>query len=68
MSNPNNKKRFLKIPMSTKQQVKNCIMETLDTKESKKCIKKEKKLDVEKIFIKNNNSKKKNKKKKSKNK
>tara|TARA_R110002073_G_scaffold173349_2_gene330519 strand:- start:1942 stop:2121 length:180 start_codon:yes stop_codon:yes gene_type:complete len=57
-----NTKRFLKIPMTTKQQVKNCIMETLDTKESKKCIKKEKKLDVEKIFIKKTNFLKKNKK------
>lgn len=42
--------KMLKIPLSTKQQVKNAIYSSLDTKESRKCIKKEKKLDIEKIF------------------
>ena len=52
MNKPKEKKRFLKIPMATKQKEKNNIYETLDTKEAKKCIKKEKKIDIEKIFIK----------------
>jgi len=51
------KSRCLKIPLSTKQQVKNEIYKSLDTKESKKCIKKEKKLNIEKIFIKSNKKK-----------
>ncbi len=40
------------IPISTKQEVKNQIFRMLDTKESKKLIKKPKKVDIEKIFIK----------------
>tara|TARA_R110002153_G_scaffold128098_4_gene276012 strand:- start:931 stop:1089 length:159 start_codon:yes stop_codon:yes gene_type:complete len=51
------KNKKLIIPMSTKQKEKNCIYETLDTKESKKCIKKEKKINLENIFIKKKNKK-----------
>jgi hypothetical protein len=40
------------IPLSTKQEVKNQIYKMLETKESKKLIKKPKKIDIEKIFIK----------------
>tara|TARA_R110000822_G_scaffold26049_6_gene78810 strand:+ start:888 stop:1082 length:195 start_codon:yes stop_codon:yes gene_type:complete len=59
-SNP--KKRYLKIPMATKQKEKNNIYETIDTKESKKCIKKEKQIDLENIFIKSKKNIKKDKK------
>jgi hypothetical protein len=44
--------KFIKIPNSTKQEVKNEIYKMIDNKESKGCIKKEKKIDLEKIFIK----------------
>lgn len=40
------------IKLDTKQAVKNEMYKTLDTKESKKCIKREKKINIEKIFIK----------------
>ena len=40
------------IPLSTKQEVKNTIYKMLDTKQSKKLIKKPKKIDIEKIFLK----------------
>ena len=40
------------IPLSTKQETKNEIFKMLETKESKKLIKKPKKIDIEKIFIK----------------
>jgi hypothetical protein len=49
--------RKLTIPISTKQEVKNSCLKMLDTKESKKCIKKPKKIDIEKIFIKSKNKK-----------
>ena len=52
-------KKFLKIPMDTKQEVKNTIYKTIDTPESKKCIKKQKKINIESIFIKKQDSKKK---------
>ena len=51
------KTKMLKIPLSTKQQVKNAIFSSLDTKESRKCIKKEKKLNIEKIFNKSKSQK-----------
>lgn len=53
----NNKKRvkFLKIPLSTKQETKNCLFDSIGTKEAKKCIKKEKKMNIENIFIKKQN-------------
>jgi hypothetical protein len=61
MINKNNKPKknakMLKIPLSTKQQVKNVMYNSLDTKESKKCIKKEKKIHIEKIFNKSNSKK-----------
>lgn len=44
--------------IDTKQAVKNELYKTLDTKESKKCIKKEKKINIEKIFIKTKSKKK----------
>lgn len=44
--------RILKIPMASKQKDKNGTYQMLDTKESKKCIKKEKSINIEKIFIK----------------
>jgi len=45
------------MPMATKQKEKNNIYETLNTKEAKKCIKKEKKIDIENIFIKSKKKK-----------
>lgn len=51
------KKRYLIMPMATKQKEKNNIYETLNTKEAKKCIKKEKKIDIENIFIKSKKKK-----------
>jgi len=51
------KMKMLKIPLSTKQKVKNAIYSSLDTKESKKCIKVEKKVNIEKIFIKGKSKK-----------
>jgi len=55
--------KTLTMKMDTKQAVKNELYRTLDTKESKKCIKKEKKINIEKIFIKKSTDSK-NKKKK----
>tara|TARA_R110000823_G_scaffold118370_5_gene242168 strand:+ start:834 stop:1052 length:219 start_codon:yes stop_codon:yes gene_type:complete len=49
----NKGKRFLKIPIATKQKTKNACFKALDTDESRKLIKEEKKLDIEKIFNKN---------------
>jgi len=46
------KKRFLKIPLASSQKTSNCILKTIGTEECKKLIKKEKKVDMEKIFIK----------------
>ena len=60
---PTKNAKMLKIPLSTKQQVKNAIYNSLDTKESKKCIKKEKKINIEKIFNKQSNNCKSNSKK-----
>tara|TARA_R110002153_G_scaffold274315_1_gene448461 strand:- start:1587 stop:1769 length:183 start_codon:yes stop_codon:yes gene_type:complete len=42
--------RQLKLPISTKQEVKNECMATINTEESKKCIKKQKKINIENIF------------------
>jgi len=44
--------RHLKIPLATKQKTKNACFKALDTNESRKLIKNEKKVDIEKIFIK----------------
>jgi hypothetical protein len=46
------KKRFLKIPLATSQKTSNCLLKSIGTEECKKLIKKEKKVDIEKIFIK----------------
>ena len=51
------------MPTQTKQEVKNECYKSLDTKESKKCIKEEKKIDIESIFIKKKTDEKKEKKK-----
>jgi len=53
----NKKKRKLVIPLSVKQKAKNECLRAINTKESLKCIKSEKKIDMEKIFIKNKNDK-----------
>ena len=45
-------KRHLKIPLATKQKTKNACFKALNTDECNKLIKKEKKVDIEKIFIK----------------
>ena len=47
-----NSPKILKIPQSMKQKDKNGTYQMLDTEESKKCIKKEKSINLEKIFIK----------------
>ena len=52
IQNKNEKKRFLKIPLATSQKVSNCMLKSIGTEECKKLIKKEKKVDMEKIFIK----------------
>jgi len=48
--------KTLIIKIDTKQAVKNEMYKTLDTKESKKLIKPEKKVNIESIFIKKKNS------------
>jgi len=45
-------KRILKIPLSVKQETKNECFRSLGTPEATRCIKAEKKIDLEKIFIK----------------
>lgn len=55
---PKNNKKRLQVPMEKSQKEKNCLYESLDTPESKKCIKKEKSIDIEKIFVKKNKNKK----------
>ena len=45
-------KRILKIPLSLKQESKNECFRSLNTPEATRCIKAEKKIDLEKIFIK----------------
>jgi len=45
-------KRILKIPLSVKQENKNECFRSIGTPEALRCIKAEKKLDLEKIFIK----------------
>ena len=47
------------MPTQTKQEIKNECYKALDTKESNACIKVEKKIDVESIFIKKKTNKKK---------
>jgi hypothetical protein len=53
----NKKKRKLIIPLTQTQKAKNECLRSLNTKESLKCIKTEKKIDMENIFIKNKNDK-----------
>jgi len=48
----NTGKRHLKIPLTTKQKTKNACFKALNTDECNKLIKNEKKVDIEKIFIK----------------
>lgn len=52
IQNKNEKKRFLKIPLATAQKTSNCLLKSIGTEECKKLIKREKKVDMEKIFIK----------------
>ncbi len=49
-SKPVKKGRQLKLPISTKQEVKNECLNTINTEETKKCIKKQKKINIENIF------------------
>jgi len=55
--------KSLTLKIDTKQAVKNEMYKTLDTKESRKCIKPEKKVNIESIFIKSKSPKIKSKKK-----
>ena len=55
--------KTLTMKIDTKQAVKNEMYKTLDTKESKKLIKPEKKVNIESIFIKNKSPTQENKKK-----
>ena len=52
------KKRTLTIPIQKSQHEQNILYKTLDTDESNKLIKKEKKIPIENIFIKNKKTKK----------
>ncbi len=49
------KKRTLTIPLQKSTIEHNVLMKALDTKESKKLLKKEKKVNIESIFIKKKN-------------
>ena len=49
------KKRTITIPLQQSTIEHNVLMKSLDTKESKKLIKKQKKISIESIFIKNKN-------------
>ena len=44
--------KILKIPMATKVKEKNVLLKTIGTKEAIKLIEKEKKINIENIFIK----------------
>ena len=52
IQNKNEKKRFLKIPLATAQKTSNCLLKSIGTEECKKLNKREKKVDMEKLFIK----------------
>lgn len=51
------KKRTLTIPIQKSQHEENILYQTLDTDESKKLIKKDKKIPIENIFIKKKKTK-----------
>lgn len=50
--NKQKKTSKLIIPLTTKQKAKNVCLKSINTKESLKCVKTEKKINMEKIFIK----------------
>ena len=52
-----NKRRTLTIPIQQSQHEANVLYKTIDTEESKKLIKKDKKIPIENIFIKTKSKK-----------
>lgn len=55
---PTKKRKTLTIPLQQSDIEHNVLMESIGTKESKKLVKKRKKINVEDIFIKSKNKKK----------